>query len=78
MVVDDEPSVLVTMARTLLEVGYTVHQASTCQEAFTLVQELGRPLVLVVTDIRMEPIGGLEREAGLPPPGESFQDPLGG
>src|SRR5688572_8359769 len=40
LVVDDEPSVLVTMARTLLEVGYTVYQASSGQDALTLPQEL--------------------------------------
>jgi two-component system cell cycle sensor histidine kinase/response regulator CckA len=51
------------MARTLLEVGYTVYQASSGQEALALAEELGGPLDLVVTDIRMEPTGGPELAA---------------
>jgi two-component system cell cycle sensor histidine kinase/response regulator CckA len=60
LVVDDEPTVLSMMARALLEAGYTVHQASNGQDALALSEELGKPLDLVVTDIRMEPIGGPE------------------
>ena len=63
LVVDDEPSVLGTMVRTLLEAGYTVYQASSGQDAVALAEELGSPLDLVVTDIRMEPIGGPELAA---------------
>ena len=63
LVVDDEPLVLGTMVRTLLEVGYTVYQASSGQEALALAKELGRSLDLVVTDIRMKPLGGPELAA---------------
>ena len=57
---DDEPSVLQMMARALLEVGYSVHTASNGPDALALAGELPRPPDLVVTDIRMEPMGGTE------------------
>jgi two-component system, cell cycle sensor histidine kinase and response regulator CckA len=60
LVVDDELPVLRMMARSLLEAGYTVHEASSGQDALALAETLGKPLDLVVTDIRMEPIGGPE------------------
>ena|SRR5688572_24453946 len=60
LVVDDEPTVLRLMARTLIEAGYTVHTASHGQDALALAAALAQPLDLVVTDIRMEPIGGPE------------------
>jgi CheY-like chemotaxis protein len=63
LVVDDQPSVLGMMVRTLLEVGYTVYLASSGQDALALAEELGGPLDLVVTDIRMEPIGNPELAA---------------
>jgi two-component system, cell cycle sensor histidine kinase and response regulator CckA len=60
LVVDDEPAVLHLMARALLEAGYTVHQASNGEDALALAEKLGKPLDLVVTDIRMEPMAGPE------------------
>jgi CheY-like chemotaxis protein len=63
MVVDDEPTVLRMMARALLEAGYAVHQASNGQDALALAEDLGKPLDLVVTDVRMEPMGGPELAA---------------
>jgi len=60
LVVDDEPSLLQMMARALLEAGYAVHTASNGPDALALAEELPRPLDLVVTDIRMEPMGGTE------------------
>jgi CheY-like chemotaxis protein len=63
LVVDDEPPVLDMMARALLEAGYAVHQASSGQDALALAEGLGKPLDLVVTDIRMEPMGGPELAA---------------
>ena len=57
---DDEPSGLQMMARALLEVGYSVHTASNGPDALALAGELLRPPDLVVTDIRMEPMGGTE------------------
>jgi two-component system cell cycle sensor histidine kinase/response regulator CckA len=60
LVVDDEPIILSTMARTLLEAGYAVHMASSGLDALALGEELPRPPDLVVTDLRMEPMGGAE------------------
>jgi two-component system cell cycle sensor histidine kinase/response regulator CckA len=60
LVVDDEPTVLDLMARTLIEAGYAVHTASNGQDALALAVGLPKPLHLVVTDMRMEPIGGPE------------------
>jgi len=60
LVVDDEPSLLQMMARALLEAGYAVHTASNGPDALALAEELPRPLDLVVTDIRMEPMRGPE------------------
>jgi CheY-like chemotaxis protein len=60
LVVDDESVALQVMARTLLEAGYAVHTASNGQDALALAVTLAKPLDLVVTDIRMDPIGGPE------------------
>lgn len=60
LVVDDESTVLHMMARALREAGYAVHMASNGRDALALAEELGKPPHLVVTDIRMEPIGGPE------------------
>jgi CheY-like chemotaxis protein len=60
LVVDDESIVLQMMARALLEAGYAVHTASNGADALALAEELSRPLDLVVTDIRMEPMAGTE------------------
>jgi len=60
LVVDDEPTVLRMMARTLLEAGYAVHAASNGPDALALAEQLPEPLNLLVTDLLMEPIGGAE------------------
>ena len=60
LVVDDEPTVLDLMARTLVEAGYAVHTATHGQEALAVAVALTKPLDLVVTDMRMDPIGGPE------------------
>jgi two-component system, cell cycle sensor histidine kinase and response regulator CckA len=60
LVVDDEPIVLHMMDRTLLDAGYEVHVAGGGPEAIALAGQLQRPLDLVVTDLRMDPIGGAE------------------
>ncbi|HEY4649276.1 MAG TPA: response regulator [Gemmatimonadales bacterium] len=60
LVVDDEPTVLRMMARALLEAGYAVHMASNGPDALALAAELPHPPDLVVTDIRMMPMGGTE------------------
>jgi CheY-like chemotaxis protein len=48
------------MGRTLLEAGYLVHMAGGGSEAIALASQLQRPLDLVVTDLRMDPMGGAE------------------
>lgn len=58
--VDDEPPVRELMARTLAEAGYTVHAASHGQEALAVADRVGGRIDLVVTDLRMEPVGGAE------------------
>jgi two-component system cell cycle sensor histidine kinase/response regulator CckA len=60
LVVDDESSVLATMAHTLLAAGYAVHTASNGPDALTLAGELPRGIDIVVTDLRMNPMGGAE------------------
>lgn len=60
LVVDDEPTALHVMARTLVEAGYAVHTASNGQDALALAVSLSKPVDLVVTDIQMDPIGGPE------------------
>lgn len=60
LVVDDEPEVLELMARTLREDGYVVHTARNGLDALRVAERLGRPLDVVVTDVRMDPIGGPE------------------
>jgi CheY-like chemotaxis protein len=60
LVVDDDPTALQVMARTLREAGYAVHTADGGPAALALAEEVGKPPDLVVTDIRMEPMGGPE------------------
>ena len=60
LVVDDEAIVLQMMGRTLREAGYEVHMAGGGPEAIALASHLQRPLDLVVTDLRMDPMGGAE------------------
>ena len=56
--VDDEPTALRVMARTLVEAGYAVHIKSNGQDALALAVTLAKPLDLVVTDMQMDPIRG--------------------
>ena len=58
LVVDDEPTVLEMMARTIRGAGYTVHPASNGPEALALAEELPELPDLVVTDLQMEPLRG--------------------
>jgi CheY-like chemotaxis protein len=60
LVVDDDPIVLGMMARILLEAGYAVHMASNGPDALAVAEQLPTPPDLVVTDLRIEPIGGAE------------------
>ncbi|CAN5859228.1 hypothetical protein BH24GEM1_BH24GEM1_00930 [soil metagenome] len=60
LVVDDEAVILEMMARALLQAGYTVHRAGSGPDAIALAERLPRPPDLVVTDLRMDPMGGAE------------------
>jgi DNA-binding NtrC family response regulator len=60
LLVDDESAVLAMMARALLLAGYAVYTAPNGATALDLAGELPRPVDLVVTDLRMDPIGGAE------------------
>ena len=60
LLVDDESVVLSMMARALLMAGHAVHTASSGPDALARAEELPRPPDLVVTDLRMDPMGGAE------------------
>ena len=60
LVVDNESAMLGMMARVLLLAGHAVHTARTAADALALAESLPRPPDLVVTDLRMEPMGGSE------------------
>ena len=59
LVVDDEPSIRAIVAKTLERVGLRVMQATDGVDALELVERLGPPS-LVLTDLRMPRLGGLE------------------
>ncbi|HEX6104661.1 MAG TPA: response regulator [Gemmatimonadales bacterium] len=58
LVVDDEPTVLRFMQRTLAAAGYRAEAAAGALQALELAAELSLPLSAVVTDLRMNPIDG--------------------
>jgi CheY-like chemotaxis protein len=60
LVVDDEAFILQMMARTLVEAGYAVHMAASGPDALSIAERLPRAPDLVVTDLRMDPMGGAE------------------
>ncbi len=60
LVVDDEPAVRRFAARALEGQGYQVSTAKDGVEALELVGELQRPLGLVVTDVVMPRLDGVE------------------
>jgi CheY-like chemotaxis protein len=60
LVVEDEPAVLMTMARVLREEGYQVLEAANGQLALDLLSEFPTRLDLVVTDVVMPEMNGLE------------------
>ena len=59
LVVDDDETILVVMARTLAEEGYAVHSAANGKDAFRLAEALHGRLRLVITDIRMPEMDGV-------------------
>jgi CheY-like chemotaxis protein len=72
LVVDDEPGVCRMMSRVLTEAGYRVYSANCGEEALVIACQLGERLGLVVTDIRMPTMDGVELASYLgrlePPP----------
>jgi CheY-like chemotaxis protein len=58
--IDDDRSVLEMVTPSLIEHGYRVLTASSAAEAFALLEQYKRDIALVVTDIAMPMIGGLE------------------
>jgi two-component system response regulator PilR (NtrC family) len=58
LVVDDERSMRELLEILLLRHGYDVQCARSGSEALNMIQ--GRPFDLVITDIRMQPVNGLE------------------
>jgi CheY-like chemotaxis protein len=72
LVVDDEPGVCRMMSRVLNEAGYRVYSANCGEEALVIACQLGERLGLVVTDIRMPTMDGVELASYLgrlePPP----------
>jgi two-component system, cell cycle sensor histidine kinase and response regulator CckA len=59
-VVDDDPMIRTLMARWLANEGYQVLAASDAGEALALVSALGARLAVVVTDIQMPGMNGME------------------
>jgi two-component system cell cycle sensor histidine kinase/response regulator CckA len=58
LLVDDEKTVRVPLARLLTRAGYEVLEASTGQDALKLLAEA--PVDLLITDLFMQEMGGLE------------------
>lgn len=60
LVVDDEPAVRRFAARVLREAGYSVHEASDGAEALELIRLASAQLGVVVSDIVMPRINGVQ------------------
>lgn len=60
LLVDDDPSVRRMMARALREEGYEVIEASDGEDALSAVTEYAAPIHVIVADLRMPQINGLE------------------
>ena len=60
LVVDDDPSALESLAEVLTKEEYDVFATRRGREALDVVQDLERPLDLVVTDLRMSGIDGMK------------------
>jgi DNA-binding response OmpR family regulator len=63
LVVDDEPRVLGYMARALTEAGYRVQTASSGRQALEQAADPSAPLDVLVTDISMPVLTGVELAA---------------
>jgi CheY-like chemotaxis protein len=60
LLVDDEPEVRALLARVLRMRGYAVIEASDGEQAIALADEHGKPFHLLLTDVMMPHIGGVE------------------
>jgi CheY-like chemotaxis protein len=60
MLVEDEPAVRQLFAQALVRAGYRVHEARNGQEAMKLFEQHGDAVDLLLTDVRMPYMGGLE------------------
>ncbi len=60
LAVDDDPAVLKVVTATLRRNGYSVAQASSGEEALKVCETIGNKLRLVLTDITMPGMSGLE------------------
>jgi two-component system cell cycle sensor histidine kinase/response regulator CckA len=60
LVVDDEHAIRRFAARVLLEAGYLVHEASDGAEALTFITAAGTAVDVVVSDIMMPRLNGVE------------------
>ncbi|MBI1895745.1 MAG: response regulator [Acidobacteria bacterium] len=60
LVVDDEPLVRLIVKRVLAEHGYNVIEAAGGEEALRICRERGDGIDLLLTDLKMPGIGGME------------------
>jgi two-component system cell cycle sensor histidine kinase/response regulator CckA len=60
LLVEDEPIVSVVLGRYLEEGGYRVHRARSGEEALQAITDEAEGVRLVVTDLRMQGMSGLE------------------
>ena len=60
LLVEDEPAVRQLFAHALARAGYRVYQARNGQEALKVFDEHGDAIDLLLTDIRMPYMGGIE------------------
>ena len=60
LLVEDEPAVRRLFAQALSGAGYTVYEARNGQEAIKVFEEYGDAVDLLLTDLRMPYMGGVE------------------
>jgi PAS domain S-box-containing protein len=60
LLVEDENTVRTVAARVLLNQGYAIHEASNGEEALALLEKLDGKVDLVLTDVVMPEMGGIE------------------
>lgn len=65
LLVDDEPAIRSLMGMALADAGYRVLEARNGNEALRVFDEQGQDIALVITDMRMPYVGGVELIAEL-------------